>query len=150
MQILLKDEMLVADNRTPLIPVKDGVFKMGGDVLSFDKNKAFKLINYDNDTTNYTPELPVDLTLQTSKTYTGTYFSDEAQSEMRVVQKGDSLMLTLNSYTSYLLKPTYKDAFRIMDFGGVACFERDSNNNIIRMKIYKSRARNVEFVKTTK
>lgn len=150
MQILLKDEMLVADNRTPLIPVKDGMFKLGGDMIYFDKTKAFKLINYDNDTTSYTPELPANLTLQTGKTYTGTYFSDETQSGMTVVQKTDSLMLTLNSYTSYLLKPTYKDAFRIMDFGGVACFERDSNNNIIRMKIYKSRARNVEFVKTTK
>lgn len=147
MQILLKDEMLVTDNRTPLIPVKDGLFKMGDNTLSFDKTKGLKLINYDNDTTNYTPVLPADLTLQT--TYTGTYFSDETQSVMNVVQKGDSLMLTLNSYTSYLLKPTYKDAFRIMDFGGTACFERDSNN-IIRMKIYKSRARNVEFVKTTK
>jgi len=56
--------------------------------------------------------------------------------------------MNINTYTSYTLKPAYKDGFKIQDFGGVLYFERDNKNKIIKMKISLSRARNVEFVKT--
>lgn len=150
-QIILKNNQLLAVNRdeqTPLTPLSESSFKMGNDLVLFDKkSKAFKLINVDKDTINYTPVLPASLTSQFFKEYKGKYFSNETKSEITISQKGDDLTMVFNSYTSYPLKPTYKDAFRIMDFGGIINFERDKKNNIVKMKIGQGRARNVEFIK---
>jgi CubicO group peptidase (beta-lactamase class C family) len=147
-QIILKNDQLLAINRdseTTLMPVGEALFKMGDDLLLFDKkSKTFQWITPDNDIINYTIVAPANPELAI---YAGSYFSDETKSEITILQKEETLMMVFNSYTAYPLKPTYIDAYRIMDFGGIINFERDLNNKVIKMKVGQGRARNVEFIK---
>lgn len=147
MQLHLKDKNLVIDNKISLIPINDGLFKMDDDFILFNKSKGFKFINADKDTTNYSAVLPANLSAKNFNEYTGKYFSDETKSGITIAQQGDTLLMVINSYSFYPLKPIYKDGFKLVDFGGSIYFERDKKNNINKIKISISRARNVEFAK---
>ncbi|WP_158085333.1 serine hydrolase domain-containing protein [Niastella vici] len=146
-QLEIKDGQLFIDNRMPLKPVGVNVFKVQNDLLSFDKPDAFCWGNEDQDTVRYIRVEPADVSAATIGAYTGKYFSDETQSGLTVAQQNGTLLVQVNSYTSYDLKPIYKDAFRIVDADGVITFERNEKSKIVKMKISVSRARNVEFMK---
>lgn len=146
-QLVIKDGQLFLDNKMPLKPVGGNVFKVQNDLLSFEQPDVFYWVSEDQDTVRYIRVDPADVTAATISAYTGKYFSDETQSGLTVVQQNGILLVQVNSYTSYVLKPVYKDAFRIVDADGVVNFERNEKGKIIKMKISVSRARNVEFGK---
>ena len=104
-------------------------------------------MNEDQDTVRYKRVDPADVSAANIEAYTGKYFSGETQSGLTVSQQNGILIAQVNSYTSYVLKPVYKDAFRIVDAEGVINFERNANSKIVKMMISVSRARNVEFMK---
>jgi CubicO group peptidase (beta-lactamase class C family) len=147
-QIIVKNNQLLAvnrDNEMPLTAISENEFKIGGEKLVFDKkSKAYQFINSDQEVINYTFVPPANLVLND---FQGRYYSDETKSELSISQEGDFLMLVFNRYTAYRLKPTYPDAFRLLDFGGIVNFERDENGKVSKMKIGQGRARNVEFAR---
>jgi CubicO group peptidase (beta-lactamase class C family) len=149
-QIVLKDDQLLFNNRSPLVPIGDHLFKFAGDnLVSFDlKTKGFKVISSDKDTTDFVAALPAKLNLTASKQYSGKYYSQESGSWISVSVSGDTLKMNLSGTRSYLLTPTYKDGFLAKGSGGIVYFERDKRNAISKMRISQSRARKVMFVKT--
>jgi len=146
-QLVIKDGQLFIDNRIPLKPVGVNVFKVQNDLLSFERPGVFCWVNEDQDTVRYLRVDAADVSAATISAYTGKYFSGETQSGLTVARQNGALLVQLNSYTSYVLKPVYKDAFHIEDADGIINFERNEKGEIVKLKISVSRARNVEFMK---
>jgi hypothetical protein len=75
--------------------------------------------------------------------FVGQYYSQEAEAMYHIVVDGGKLLLKIKPTTTFILTPTYKDAFDC-PFGPVY-FVRDLKRGIMELKISVGRARNVLF-----
>ncbi|RYZ16669.1 MAG: class A beta-lactamase-related serine hydrolase, partial [Chitinophagaceae bacterium] len=130
------------DERFPLEPVPGG-FRMGSNQLLISKG-LLRYVNADGDTAYYDGVAAPD-PLVNKAGFTGTFRSAEAQCGMRVALRRDTLYLVFDNEAAYPLKPTYRDAFRILEFGGVVNFRRNARGVVTAMHIGQGRARNVRF-----
>lgn len=77
--------------------------------------------------------------------YLGEYWSDEAEARYTVKLKDSKLIAQRSATSSTILTPLYKDGFSAP--GTNVFIERNKKGQIISMKLYVGRARNVEFKK---
>ena len=147
LEISFVNGRLLVDNRTELLPIAENRFKLGSDLFVFDAQKNFRRITEKYDTVNYQPVMSADYNLKNIKAYTGIYYSDEADARITITQKADTLFMVLNSYSSYRLQPLYRNAFRIVDFGGILNFTRNKSDILNKLTISLGRAREVSFEK---
>ncbi|RYY92996.1 MAG: hypothetical protein EOO11_20465, partial [Chitinophagaceae bacterium] len=135
---------LERNRRVPLQPMAGG-YRMGASQL-LTGGAQLRYVDSDGDTAVYDavpgpdPRLP-------KTAYVGAYVSDEARCGLRVELRGDTLHLVLDNGAAYPLKPTYRDAFRILDFGGVVNFRRDAAGKVAGLGVGQGRARNVGFAR---
>jgi hypothetical protein len=100
------------------------------------------------DTVDFPKVDTATLNEKTMANYVGEYYSEETESKFTVLIKSGKLVVHRDPKADYILTPLYKDGFN--SSAGTIYFERDKFNNIIYMKIFVGRARNVEFKKIKK
>ena len=146
LQIFYNEGKLSA-NHYRLTQVTQNIFRLGGDVLMFDRPGQIRYVNPDRDTLIYIPAEKASPSLEMLKQYAGTYYSDETNSNLKIVMENNHLRMYMHPYKFYELTPVYKDAFTIEVLGGTVYFQRDKKEKIITMKASIVRARNVFFAK---
>jgi hypothetical protein len=80
--------------------------------------------------------------------YIGTYYSAETVSTAVVKERNGQLVLQLKPNMEYILFPTYRDGFRSPSLGALYA-ERDQRGKVKGFKVSVSRARNIDFKKTS-
>ena len=142
LQLSLKDKDLIIGKSSKLIPATETSFKYNNDIIDINEAKGFRYIIPSRDTIHYTKADTTLLLSNNWNVYEGKYFSEEANSLVRVYKEKEKLFIQLKANKSYELTPTYRDAF--IGLGNVQ-FIRSNRNKIAIMKISIPRARNVEF-----
>jgi hypothetical protein len=77
--------------------------------------------------------------------FVGTYASDEAETVLRVALEDDKLVIHRRPDASFVLKPTYEDAFG-SDLAPVH-FERDAAGKVIALSLGDSRVWELRFTR---
>lgn len=146
--IELKEKSLFLNNQL-LIPQAGNKFQIGAfnRLAEIKDPTGLRLIIPGKDTVHYTKAGTPAVNDEYLKNYEGAYFSKETNSTIRVYRKAGILLMYLKPNTEYALKPTYTDAFSLLDFGGNLFFIKDKENKTIGMKVSLTRARNIEFKK---
>lgn len=146
MQIVLRNNNLMIDNRVQLIPFGKNQFLLGDNMIIISDTKGLRYVIPNKDTITYTKVKPGLFDANNFKRYEGKYFSEETNSFIKVYQHSDKLVLHLKANKDFELTPTYKDAFSI-DSLRWSLYFTSNKNEISTMKISIPRARNVEFRK---
>jgi hypothetical protein len=131
-----------------LIPIATNVALLGRGRLEFKdlKNPKVYYITPANDTTIYYRVDTSQVSEKNIREYAGSYYSDEAESKMKISAKESKLSIEQRG-NQFTLSPVYKDGFSLP--GGDLYFERDKRGNIVKFFISYSRARKVEFKKVS-
>jgi CubicO group peptidase (beta-lactamase class C family) len=146
MQIVLKDKILMMANGTTLTAVDKTIFIANTNRLIFD-DRGLQYITPAKDSIRYSKVDSANHSPAAMNDYIGNYYSEETRSFMVVSVKNDTLKIHIKPGWDFPLIATYKDGFSVPDLGGNLYFERNNNNQCVRMKISNGRARNVEFRK---
>lgn len=139
-KVFTEDNTLYLQPHTKLIPISNNSATMGRARWVFAKGTA--LLISGADTTVYTTMPLPDL--NDLKKYAGIYASDETESKMNILLKGEKLFMEMREEET-LLTPVYKNGFSFP--GGDLFFEMDTKGNIRKFFISIPRARKVEFSK---
>lgn len=78
------------------------------------------------------------------KTFVGTYSSDEAEVELKVIADGSELKVNRRPDTTLVLKPVYKDAFSAQGLGLVR-FRRDGSGRVTGLSVTLDRVWDLRF-----
>ncbi len=146
MRVYKNDTALFIQGNIRLIPIAPNVALLGRGRLEFKTLKVPTVyyITPSNDTTVYYRADTSQVSEKHLQEYMGIYFSDEAESKIKILVKEGKLMIAQRG-NQFTLSPVYKDGFSMP--GGDLYFERDTKGNIIKFFISYTRARNVEFIK---
>ncbi len=146
MRVYKNDTALFIQGNIRLIPIAPNVALLGRGRLEFKTLKVPTVyyITPANDTTVYYRADTSQVSEKHLQEYMGIYFSDEAQSKIKILLKDGKLMIAQRG-NQFTLSPVYKDGFSLP--GGDLYFERDTKGNIIKLFISYTRARKVEFIK---
>jgi CubicO group peptidase (beta-lactamase class C family) len=125
-----------------LTAIADNVFLLGNNRLEFGYKKGL-LATFGGDSIYFERMDSADTSAKNLETYAGQFYSREAEAMYYVVWKDGKLLLQIKPTTSFILNPTYKDAFD-SPFGPIY-FLRDLKRGLMEFKISISRARNVGF-----
>jgi CubicO group peptidase (beta-lactamase class C family) len=118
-------------------------FKLGDERVEFNNKGLLRITP--RDTIAYS-RMPGALAEKEFGIYTGTYHSDETHSELTVYEEKGKLMIRLKPGQAYIMIPTYKDAFNVLELDGGLQFTR-VKGRVDGFNITISRARNIRFVK---
>ena len=80
------------------------------------------------------------------KAFAGTYTSDEAETEMKVVASGAELKVTRRPDTTVTLRPVYRDAFMAQGLGLVR-FRRDRSGRVNGLSVTTGRVWDLRFTR---
>jgi hypothetical protein len=145
-KLILRNDSLRTQNGTVLIPIAENVFMLGQtrvEILSTTPRKV--LLISPADTTLYIASDSAQTDVNSLQEYIGEYWSDEADAKFSLRIKDGKLIAHQDPSTNILLTPLYKDGFSSP--GTIIYIERSKMNQVTGMKIFVSRARNVEFRK---
>ena len=113
--------------------------------ITFTSSKPRKaiLVTASGDTLQYIGVEPADTSEKTLEEYVGSYYSQDADVNMKVVLKKGKLVCFTREGREEILKPVYKDGFGFD--GGDIFIDRDKQGKINTLYISISRARKVPF-----
>jgi CubicO group peptidase (beta-lactamase class C family) len=144
-ELQVRDKKGYWDGRLELIPVSANKFRQGPNSFVFNNDKL-TVITSSNDSLHLIRVKKNQLRLSD---YTGEYFSNEAQANGTIVNRHDTLYLVVKKDYEFEMTPTFEDGFKLPQLGNLY-FERNHKNEIVKMKVSSSRARNVEYVRIKK
>jgi CubicO group peptidase (beta-lactamase class C family) len=153
-KIELKNDTLFIRN-TPLIPIADGELSYDDAHILFTPSGDFIFTTDNNRKIGFTKQPESDLKDSYLKTFTGTYYSKETQSDISIVFKNGKLMLEKDYLKDAVLKPTYQQAFNCdIQFDSELSpttfnliFKKEKATGLLKFKISADDARNIEFEK---
>lgn len=145
-KVFRNDTALYVDQNIKIRPVTNNVAMLGRGRLEFKDTKPRMLyyITSPRDTILYTAVDTANINDRNINDYTGNYYSDETESQLKLFIKDDKLMVQLRDNHVPLI-PRYKDGFS-SGLGDIY-FWRDHKYNIKKLFISISRARKIEFNK---
>jgi len=122
-------------------------FVYQGERYLLDATKGIRKVFPGKDTMHYSKveASPEQVAIQE---YIGTYYSAETVSTAVVKERNGQMVLQLKPNMEYILFPTYKDGFRSPSLGALYA-ERDQRGKVKGFKVSVSRARNIDFKKTS-
>jgi CubicO group peptidase (beta-lactamase class C family) len=117
----------------------------GARTYTFDGEGGALRVANDNGTSEaYERVQPASPTTDELKDLAGTYVSDEAEVEIRVVTEGAELRILRRPDTSLVLRPIYRDAFSAPSMGLVR-FRRDQANRVTALSVTADRVWDLRF-----
>lgn len=125
--------------------VGNNAFLLGNTRLEINGKKGLFVVTPIGDKISYERVDAADMSAKNLESYTGTYYSSEAEARYHIVAKAGKLFLEIRPGTSLPLTPTYKDGFESP--WGPVYFVRDLKRGVMELTISISRARNVLFRK---
>ena len=128
-----------------LTAIGDNVFMAGNNRVEMGNKKGLLLVTAGADSTYFERVDSADTSPKNLESYVGQYYSREAEAMYHIVVKDGKLLLQIKPATTFILTPTYIDAFD-SPFGPV-CFVRDLKRRVMELKVSVGRARNVVFRK---
>lgn len=137
-------------SKTALIPVEKNSFEMEIDEylgIQFKDNKM--VLSFDNDeTVTLEKYKPSNYDYKSLKQFEGVYYNEELNVYYSINTKEDSLIINHNKLGNFKLNAIKSDYFT-GNKGSIRKVEfiRGTNNNIIKLKISSSRAKNIVFKK---
>jgi hypothetical protein len=147
----LKDGHLEIDRRGALKPVSANVFTQRGDDgrrVEFDVDgsgtvKGLRIWAEIDGGTYYERVEGANPSPDDLQAMTGTYLSDEAETELRVTLDEGKLSIHRRPNASFALTPTYSDGFS-SSIGSIR-FLRDANGGIVELSIGEPRVWDIRF-----
>ena len=132
-------------NGTALKPFASGIFMLGERKLTFKDGTPITatIANPDGSTTRLTQVAEWKPTVKDLAEFTGTWKSDEAQTQFSVVAEGDKLFIVNTPVIRWQLQPIYKDHFAAQ--GYVIWVTRDKKGKIERLHVGTGRMRDMFF-----
>lgn len=139
------------NKKSPLIPVAENEFQMGGIneklIIAFDIKKfKMNLISADSTITTFEKYDDKAQTIADLQDYTGTFYSPELETYYVISLKGDKLYCYHNRFGEFEAQILKKD---VLSWSGMAIskYKRDENGEVTGLKITMSRIRNLWFEK---
>lgn len=127
-----------------LTAITDNAFMLGNTRLEMG-NKKGMLVSAGSDGIYFEKMDSANVSPKYLEDFVGQYYSKEAEAMYHIVVNAGKLLLQIKPTTTFILTPTYKDAFDC-PFGPLY-FVRDLKRGIMELKISVGRARNVLFNK---
>ena len=151
LEFVYTDSLRFKNSFHALIPTTDNrYFSRDGYLMSFmsvNGQQYLKWYGRGNDTMSYVRVIPYDTSIALS-TYTGTFYSEEAESTVKLLIKDKWLQVFLAPDSYQILTPTYKDVFR---WGyNLFEFERNAKKEITGFRVSGGRVRHLLYKKNIK
>jgi CubicO group peptidase (beta-lactamase class C family) len=136
----------------PLRPEGDGAFQLGSQKFKFQVDSGGKAIaierNIDGDVIKYIAEAEWTPTAAELASFTGDWYSEEAQAKFTFAVEGDKAFIVQRPSLRLPLRPLYKDHFGAQ--GYVIWVTRDASGKIDKLHVGAGRMRDMPFVKVSK
>ncbi len=145
-KLILRNDTLRTQAGGTLVPISENVFMQGQTRVEIHTTAPRKVLLISPfDTTVYIAADSAQTDEKSLQEYIGEYWSEEAEAKFIVKMKDGKLIAYRTPSSTITLTPLYKDGFS--SSGNNIFIERNKKGKITSMKIYVSRARNVEFKK---
>lgn len=145
-RLFIRDGKLANNRGGNLVPLSENVFQLGQNRVQISNSTPRHLLLISPfDTTYFAAVDSATTDEKFLKEYIGTYYSEEAEVAYDVQVKNGKLVLHREPKRDYTLNSSFKDGFT--SAVGDIYFERDKKKQVINMKVYVGRARNVAFKK---
>ncbi|WP_461109985.1 serine hydrolase domain-containing protein [Spirosoma koreense] len=145
-QLAINENQVVMDNHSPLITVTKNVFKSANVQLNINGLNGLYITLSSADTIRFRKVQPVSPAQKEQVVYTGSYFSRETNSTLRIEVEATKLVVRLKADRVYPLVGTYQDGFTVPKLGNVV-FLRGVHHQITGLQFNTDRARKVSFEK---
>lgn len=152
LRLVLSEGRLQTEDGTPLMPLSDSLFQL-------DPNTSFRiplgeggrpselrLVRRSGEELSFEPVAEASPTAAQIAEYAGEYVSGEAEATYHVVVEDGKLFLRSRPKASYLLTPSYADAFRAAN-GALVRFRRDGAGQVTEMSLGAGRVWDLRFAR---
>lgn len=151
-RLVVADGRLQMEDGRPLTPLSDTLFRLN-DQASFriemgpaGRPAALDLVFRSGEVISYDPVAEAVPTPAQLAEYAGEYVSDEAEVTYRVVVEDGKLFLRARPAASFLLTPSYADAFRA-ESGALVRFRRDASGRVNELSLGSPRVWDLRFAR---
>lgn len=147
---LTVDGGVLHDGSTPLVPLADGSFQVGGSTVRylFDSGRAssFRVLDWQFTDRRYERVERWSPRQAELEGFAGTYHSDDAETTFVVRVDGDGLVVWQRPDDERRIEPVYRDAFRMG--GTIVRFRRGPSGGIEGLSLSLGRVYDMRFERT--
>ncbi|WP_259065250.1 serine hydrolase domain-containing protein [Mucilaginibacter sp. X4EP1] len=150
---LRHDTLLFRGN--PMVPVSEHDFTFNGNTVTFGNEGQMLVTRADKRKIQLKKEITAKVTPAYLKTFAGTYYSKETESNFTLLIKDGKLMLEKDNIKDAALIPTYRQAFNVLlnldgeiyPVGANLLFETNNKKAITQCKVSMGNARGMSFIR---
>ena len=144
------DQGVLRFGNTPVRPSADGTFALGNGKLTFSLDKdgtpvSVETVSADGDVSRFVPEKEWTPTAAELASFTGDWYSEEAEATISFAVEGDKAVIKQRPATKFVLRPLYQDHF--ITQGYILWATRDRSGKIEKLHVGVPRMRDMPFTK---